>query len=163
MKTSLPLRYQEEVSAPLWLQAVILIGVVALIAGVVGTAASGDGGWPIYLYYPLMAFLTASLLFVFFSFRRLQVAVSDEELRFAFGILKKSFPLGSIQSVEAKRYRWLTYGGWGIRFALGGRRAWSMPGVPAGVEFTVAEGTRVRRYFVSSRSPALLAEAVRAR
>jgi hypothetical protein len=38
-----------------------------------------------------------------------------------------------------------------------------MPGVPEGVEITVAEGTRVRRYFVSSRSPELLAEAVRGR
>jgi len=163
MKTIVPLRYQEEVPAPLWLQAAILIGVVALVAGVVGTATSGDGGWPFYVYYPFMAFLAASLLFVFFSFRRLRIAVSDEELRFAFGILRKSLPLAAIQSCETKRYRWLTYGGWGIRYALGGRRAWSMPGVPGGVEVTVAEGTRVRRYFVSSRSPELLAEAVRAR
>jgi len=64
MKTNVPLRYQEEVPAPLWLQAIILSGVVALIAGVVGTATSGDGGWPFYVYYPFMAFLAASLLFV---------------------------------------------------------------------------------------------------
>ncbi|MCJ7492460.1 MAG: DUF3093 family protein [Dehalococcoidia bacterium] len=164
MKASSPLRYQEEVPAPLWLQAVILFGVAALVAGVAVSAATGQVGWQTYaLYYPFMALVGALLVFVFFSFRYLRIAVSDEELRFAFGMLRRTLPLAAIQSVEAKKYRWLTYGGWGIRYALGGRRAWSLPGVPEGVEFTLAEGTRVRRYFVSSRSPELLAEAVRGR
>jgi hypothetical protein len=164
MNVSLPLRYQEDVPAPLWLQAVILLGVAALATGVATSAASGQGGWQTYaLYYPFMAILGALLVFVFFSFRCLRITVSDEEMRFAFGRLRKSLPLTAIRSCETKRYRWLTYGGWGIRYALGGRRAWSMPGVPEGVEVTVAEGWRVRRYFVSSRSPELLAEAVRGR
>jgi len=164
MRTDQPLRYQEEVPAPFWLQAVILFGVAALAAGVTTSAASGQGGWQIYaLYYPFMALLGALLVFAFVSFRRLRIAVSDKELQFAFGILRKSIPLAAIQACEAKRYRWLTYGGWGIRYALGGRRAWSLPGAPAGVEVTAAEGTRVRRYFVSSRSPELLAEALRGR
>ena len=102
-------------------------------------------------------------MLVLLSFRRLRIQVGDTAVRFGFGVLRKSLPLEAIQGCEAKRYRWLTYGGWGIRFALGGRRAWSLPGVPAGVELTVAEGTRVRRYFVSSRSPELLAAAIAGR
>ena len=164
MDRSPPLRYGEEVPAPLWLQAVILLGVAVLAADVAASAAGGQGGWPTYAFnYPFMLVLAALLLFAFVSFRRLRIAVNDQELQFAFGILRRSLSLAAIQSCEAKRYRWLTYGGWGIRYALGGRRAWSLPGVPGGVEVTVAEGTRVRRYFVSSRSPELLAEAVRGR
>ena len=160
----LPLRYEEEVPAPIWFEAVILVGVVALIVGVAASAAGGQAGWPTYaLFYPFMALLGALLLFAFAAFRRLCIVVSDTELRLAFGILRKSVPLTAIQSCEAKDYRWLTYGGWGIRYALGGRRAWSLPGAPRGVEVTVAEGRRVRRYFVSSRSPELLAEALRSR
>jgi Protein of unknown function (DUF3093) len=163
MKANIPLRYQEEVPAPFWLQTVILVGIGALIAAIVAAAAGDDTGWPLYVYYPFMAFLAAALLLVLLSFRRLKIAVSDQDLHFAFGVFKKSFPLASIQRAEAKKYRWLTYGGWGIRYALGGRRAWSLPGTPEGVEITVSEGKRVRTYFVSSRSPALLAEALTAR
>lgn len=163
MKMNIPPRYSEEVPAPLWLPAVIIVGLAAVIAAIIAGAAGDDTGWPPYVYYPFMALLAAALLLAFLSFRRLKIAVSDQDFRFAFGVLRKSFPLASIQRVEAKKYRWLTYGGWGIRYAPGGRRAWSLPGTPEGVEVTVSEGKRVRTYFVSSRSPALLAEALTAR
>ena len=164
MKTTLPLRYQEEVPAPLWLQAALLLTSAAPLAAILGSAVDGEDAWQLRaVFYPFMAVVAALLVFSFVSFRRLRIAVSDEELQFAFGLLRKTLPLAAIQSVEATGYRWLTYGGWGIRYALGGRRAWSLPGVPEGVEVTLAEGTRVRRYFVSSRSPELLAEAVRGR
>ena len=141
-----------------------LLGVVAPLAAILGSAVDGEDTWSLRaIFYPMMALGAALFVFSFVSFRRLRIAVNDDEMRFAFGMLRKTLPLAAIQPVEAKRYRWLTYGGWGIRHALGGRRAWSMPGVPEGVEITVAEGTRVRRYFVSSRSPELLAEAVRGR
>jgi hypothetical protein len=164
MKTSLPLRYQEELPAPLWLQAALLLTIAAPLAAILGSAVDGEDSWQLRaIFYPMMAIVAALLVFSFVSFLRLRIAVSDEEMQFAFGMLRKSLPLAAIQSCETTKYRWLTYGGWGIRYALGGRRAWSLPGVPEGVEVTVAEGTRVRRYFVSSRFPELLAEAVRGR
>lgn len=114
-------------------------------------------------YFPLMLLAAALVALAFVSFRRMRIEVSDAVVRVSFGVLRRSLPLETIRGCEVKRYNWIVYGGWGVRFALGGRRAWSMPGVPGGVEFTVAEGTRVRRYFLSSRYPELLAAAVEGR
>jgi hypothetical protein len=159
-----PLRYEEEIGAPPWLMAVLAVGLIAMAVAMVTPAFDDEAGWSLYWwYYPSMLFAGALLVLALFSFRRLRIQVSDTAVQFRFGLLRKSLPLGKIQGCEPKRYNWLPYGGWGVRFTLGGRRAWSMPGVPRGVEFTVAEGTKVRRYFVSSRSPELLAEAVRGR
>ena len=124
MEANTPLKYEEELPAPLWLQAALLLGVVAPLAAILGSAVDGEDTWSLRaIFYPMMAVVAALLVFSFVSFRRLRIAVSDEELQFAFGILRKSLPLAAIQSCETKTYRWLTYGGWGIRYALGGRRA----------------------------------------
>jgi hypothetical protein len=158
-----PPRYEEEVDPPLWLVATLLASLVATVFAVAAPAFE-SAGWKLYAwYFPLMLFAAALLVISLLSFRRLRICVDDRAVRFNFGLLRKSLPLENIQASEAKGYRWLTYGGWGIRYARGGRRAWSMPGVPGGVEFTVAEGTKVRRYFVSSRYPELLAAAARER
>lgn len=158
------LRYEEEVPVPLWFQLVLFGCLVAVgFAVVLPAFGKGQSATSYAVYYLVMVVALALTVFVFVSFRRLSIAVSDEEVRFGFGVLRKSIPVEAIRACEAKRYNWLAYGGWGLRFALGGRRAYSMPGVAGGVEITVAEGKRVRRYFVSSRYPERLAEAVRGR
>jgi hypothetical protein len=144
--------------------ALLAASLAAMVFAVIAVALDDEADWRLFAwYFPLMAVAGVLLVGVLFSFRRLHIQVSDDAIRFRFGVFGKTLPLADVQGCEPQKYRWLTYGGWGIRFALGGRKAWSMPGVPEGVEITVAEGKRVRRYFVSSRSPELLAEAVRGR
>ena len=162
MRHTRPLRYEEETAAPFWLMTVLAAVMVALVFAAVAVALDDEAGWALFAwYYPLMLVVGVLLVGAFISFRRLRTTVSDETIEFRFGFLRKSLLLMDIQSCEVQKYRWLTYGGWGIRFATQGRRAWSMPGVPEGVQITASEGRRVRRYFVSSRFPELLAEAVR--
>jgi hypothetical protein len=158
------MRYEEEVPMPAWFQLILLAGLAGIAFAVIAPAFSGlDGAGTYAVYYLTMTVALALMVFAVVTFRHLTIAVSDDEVRFGFGVLRKSIPLERIQGCEPKRYKWLTYGGWGIRFALGGRRAWSVPGVAGGVELTVAEGKRVRRYFVSSRYPERLAEALEGR
>jgi len=156
--------YEEELPMPAWFQAMLLIVLAAVVFAIVLPAfGSFSGGGAVAAYYVALTAALASMLFAIATFRRLKIVVSHEQIRFGFGVLQKSIPFERIKSFEAKRYNWLIYGGWGIRFSLGGRRAWSVPGVPEGVELTVEEGKRVRRYFVSSRYPERLVEAVERR
>jgi hypothetical protein len=130
------------------------VGIGGVVAGLIAPLLDGTRGWTWYAtHYPAMLLALAALVLVMGSFRRLRIAATDERVEFGFGLFRRSLPLASIQSCEVKRYNWLPYGGWGIRFSMGGRRAYSVPGVPRGVEITVAQGRKVRRYFVSSTQP----------
>jgi hypothetical protein len=164
MKYEQPLRYEENIPAPFWLIAILVTSLTALVAALITVGIASNADWRLVAwYYPLM-FVAGGLLLAFtLSFRRLRIETSDSTVNISFGFLRKTLPLSKISSCEVQKYRWLTYGGWGIRVATGGRRAWSMPGVTGGVEFVVTEDTKERRYFVSSRSPELLTAAVRAR
>jgi len=147
-------RFSESVPMPGWFWAILLVGIGGVIAGMIAPLLDGARSWAWYAaYYPSMLVALAVLVAAMGIFQRLRIAVTDERVEFGFGILRRSLPLASIQSCEVKRYNWLPYGGWGIRFSTGGRRAYSMPGVPRGVEITVAQGRKVRRYFVSSTQP----------
>jgi hypothetical protein len=147
-------RYQEDVPMPAWLWAILIVGIGGIIVGIIGPLLDSAQGWIWYAtYYPAMVVLLLALVVVAGSFRRLRITVTDERVEFGFGRFRKSLLLASIQACEVKRYNWLPYGGWGIRFSTGGRRAYSMPGVPRGVEITVEQGKKVRRYFVSSTQP----------
>jgi len=146
-----PYRFSESVLMPLWFWAILLAGIGGVVAGMIGPLVDRARSWTWYVtYYPSML---AALVVIMGSFRRLRIAVTDDRVEFGFGVFRRSLPLASIQSYEVKRYNWLPYGGWGIRFSTGGRRAYSMPGVPRGVEITVEQGKKVRRYFVSSTQP----------
>jgi hypothetical protein len=149
-----PYRFDESIPMPLWFWVILLVGIGGVVAGLIAPLLDGARGWTWYAtYYPAMLLALAALMLVMGNFRRLRIAVTDERVEFGFGLFRRSLPLASIQSCEVKRYNWLPYGGWGIRFSTGGRRAYSMPGVPRGVEITVAQGRKVRRYFVSSTQP----------
>jgi hypothetical protein len=68
-------------------------------------------------------------------------------------------PLHAITNIEPRRYHPIReFGGWGIRWASGGRRAWSASG-DRGVELTLADGGRV---LLGSADPQALAAAIEA-
>lgn len=154
-------RYGEIVPFPVWLQGLVLVVIVGMVAALIIPAITADGGWQLYAqYYPVMGLATLVTVTVALNFRYLTIVVTDEEVRFRFGIFGTSFPLEAVQTCEAKRYQWLPYGGWGLRMASGGRMAYSVLGVPRGVEITAERKGKLRRYFVSSAQPEALAAAL---
>ncbi len=150
---------------PGWFTGMLLVALAAVVLVMVLPAFEpiGGGSGGIAVYYGVMTIAFAVTAFAMLTFRSLKVVVSEGQVRFGFGLLRKSIRFEQIKAIEAKRYRWLIYGGWGVRLSFSGRRAWSVPGVPAGAELTVEEGRRVRRYFVSSRFPERLLEAMQYR
>jgi hypothetical protein len=154
-------RYREVILWPAWLQGLGVLALVAMLAALAIPATSGDEGWSFYAwYYPVMGLAALVTLTVVVNFRYLTIEVTDERARFRFGIFGTSLPLEAVQSCEVRRYRWLPYGGWGLRMASGGRTAYSVLGVPRGVEITVEKQGKLRRYFVSSARPEALAAAL---
>ncbi len=83
-------------------------------------------------------------------FMTMQVTVDQEAVTARFGPFATRLAHPRIVSVEAQDYRWITYGGWGIRWGTQRRRAWSVPFLNRGVMLALTDGTR---YFISSRSP----------
>jgi hypothetical protein len=158
---SVEYRFEETIKMPRYLWTIFIGGTVSLLAGLVTPLLRGRLGWKTCLtsYPPMLGALTG-LVFAMVTFRRLKTVVEDDRVEFGFGMLKQSLPLESITACEVKRYNALPFGGWGIRLSWGGRRAYSMLGVPRGVELTVEQDTKVRRYFVSSTRPELLASAL---
>ncbi len=118
---------------------------------------SGSGAATFYVAFAAAVVLD---IFLLFNFTNLALRVSDDGFGFRYGMFSKSLSWNQINGVEATNYRWVTYGGWGIRFSTKGRRAWSQLGVKRGVIVDVTEGKGQRRYFVSSRRPDELAEAL---
>ena len=157
------LRFDESVRSPNWV--FLLFGaVLGLLAGLLtGLPISGAvGGNESLVVYGVLSIALLVILFVMVNFLALLTTVSDHGLEFRFGLFARRFSWSQITGAEAKAYSWLSYGGWGIRIAFGGRRAWSLLGVSHGVEVNVSvRKDRQLTYFVSSARPDELAAALR--
>ena len=152
------LRHDESVRVPGW-----VIGVLALLLGLTAGAMTGVAvrnmvgddplitGSEAAVFYITFAVAVLLDLFVLLNFTSLSVSVSDRGFEFRYGLFGKSFRWEQLESAEQKEYRWVSYGGWGIRFSTQGRRAWSQLGAKDGVVVKVDEGGKAREYFVSSR------------
>jgi hypothetical protein len=68
------------------------------------------------------------LLFVWVLFMFLRVTVTAETVHVQLGVFGPKIPVANIVEVAVERYPVLKYGGWGIRFALDGSVAYSVPG-----------------------------------
>ena len=156
------LRFDESVRSPNWV--FILFGaLLGVFAGLLtGLPISGAlEGTESLVVYPVLGFAMLVILFAMLNFLVLLTTISEHGLEFRFGLLARRFAWNQIDGAEAKPYNWLAYGGWGIRIALGGRRAWSLLGVSRGVEVsvTVRKGRQLR-YFISSARPDEMAKAL---
>lgn len=155
-------RYREVVPFPPWIQGLAVLAVAGMAAALVIPTVTSVEDWHFYAwYYPVMGLAALVTLVVVTNFRYLTIVVTDERVRFAFGIFGTSLPLDTLQSCEVKRYQWLPYGGWGLRMATGGRTAYSVVDVARGVEITAERKGKRRRYFVSSAQPEALAAALK--
>ncbi|MDP6821864.1 MAG: hypothetical protein QF554_01040 [Dehalococcoidia bacterium] len=154
--------YEETLEAPAWLRWVLLAALVLIISTIgvrigAGTVR-GDGiaAW-------IAALVSgAAFLFAYFNLLTLQIGVANGELTFAYGVVRHRVAIDQIESIEVDGYRWGRYGGWGYSRGSLGRRAWSMPGVSAGVVVVLHESGKRREYFVSSLAPLKLEGAIRA-
>ena len=152
-------RYEETVPASPWFNWLIYVVVIALL--VVGGVILSDGsisGSSQVLSTVILLVVIILLVMVSVIFARLHIKVGEKILRFNFGPLGRTITAGEIVSVEVEPYRWLTYGGWGIRGSTKGCRAFSVPFCNRGVSVQVLNGPR---YHISSKSPDRFAEAVR--
>ncbi len=145
---------------PRWLMLLIGLAAAVTLASAVPVLAedgAGAGRVPLALLLVAVGLLLAAVVKVFGTLR---VAVDDEILRFHFGPFGKTLAASGIASVEAERYRWLLYMGWGIRVSRRHPlrdRAYSVPFLRAGIGIETRDG---KRYQVSSRQPRQLAQAI---
>lgn len=153
--------YRESVNARRWFALLILggMGFVGFIVGLETTRGSLDGVERLVFYvFMLLAFVVQA--FVAINFLTLSVAVYSDSVEFAYGMFKRRLEWSQMTSYSIQRYDWKRYGGWGLRYGLHGRRAWSVPGVREGVTFKVEEQGHSREYFVSTRNASDFAQAV---
>jgi hypothetical protein len=156
-----PVAYEEHVAAAGWfgvlarlLPIVPLIGIVASLRdpeiGSAGRAATIGG----------LLFTSAILVGVARWFVALDVTVTGEALRFRFGPFGRTLGASALRAARVREYPWLAFGGWGWRLGRldgGSAQAYSVPFLREGVAVTTAEG---RTYYISSRAPARLVEAI---
>jgi len=125
---------------------------VAIMAIVIG------GGSKPVAWIPLL-FAYGLTLAALWAFQVLRVRVEGTDLKVGFGIFSKRIPLHDINQVAPVQYRWVQWGGWGIRL----RRGAVMYNVPGdqgrAVELTLRNGKRV---LFSAEDPAAVATAIRA-
>lgn len=117
---------------------------VVLFAGGEALAAVGAG------------VVGVALFAAFRTFGTLHIEVGDEELHASFGNFSQRIALERIRAVAVERYEWLPHFGWGIRFGLRRRRAYSVPFRRRGVRVELPDA----RWHFSSEHPEMLAAAL---
>ncbi|MCK9485158.1 MAG: hypothetical protein M0R73_00390 [Dehalococcoidia bacterium] len=130
-------------------------GVVAVSVGIGAVVMVIEGDrWASALS---IAFAVALLLVLDRWFMTLHVRVDSDGVVARFGPFSKRLRPSDIADVVGEPYRWMLYGGWGIRWGFGRRRAWTVPFLNQGVAVALQDGSR---YFISSRQPERLRSAI---
>ena len=133
----------------------LLWAIVGVSVGVAVAAMLFEGDtWGSIL---TIVFVVGLIAFVDRWFMVLRVHVDSEGVVARFGPFSKRLRVADIQDVVDEPYRWTVYGGWGIRWGFGGRRAWTVPFLKEGVAVALEDGSR---YFISSRQPERLRSAI---
>ncbi len=145
-------RYTETVDASRWADA--LLGGAAAFAILLAIVMFAGGET---LAAVIAGLVGIAMFAAFRTFTTLRIELDDDEVRASFGNFQHSIPLSDIRQVTVQRYAWLPHGGWGIRFSFSGRRAYSVPFLRTGVQFSVGSS---ERWYLSSARPQELAAAV---
>jgi uncharacterized membrane protein YeaQ/YmgE (transglycosylase-associated protein family) len=152
-------QYAESVRAVRWFLLLLAVAVLGCLAGALAAFLSeAEGrGFTAGMLLGMAGVLAAVTL----CCARLRIEVSEQTVRFRFGPFGRTLDAWTIRSAEAIPYRWIAFGGWGVRLGrISGQwvRAYSVPFVRTGVALEVSSG---RRYYVSSRHAEALASAIR--
>ena len=148
-----------------WMLLAVLSGALGVTAAVLTTVAIAGtlSGAEAAVFYVAMSLGIAVMVFVIINFTILSISVAPAGVEFRYGLFAKRLRFDQIRSVEARQYEWMRYGGWGLRWSMGGRRAWNMPFLSTGVAITADEDGREREYYVTSRRPEELARVLNER
>ncbi len=149
--------YAESVPNPWWLQATLWLGPPATLVGLVSVGRE-ESGFARVMGVVLLFALGAGLVALGLWLAVLKIEVTREALRYGWGPLGATRRWADVLDAEVEPYRWVTYGGWGLRFATGKRRAYSVPGVRFGVMVRTRDGKRTH---LASRQPEALCAAIR--
>ena len=154
-------RYSESVRAS-WALIAAIGGALGLTTGLMtafairGELSGGEAG----VFYVAMAFVAVLSVFILVNFTVLIIVVTDRYLHFRYGMFSRTLQFEHIRSAEIRPYRWLRYGGWGIRIVPRGGRAWSVPFVSTGVVVRTSADGSEREYYISSKAPDALRAAL---
>ncbi len=124
---------------------------------------SGDRRLTLLMIVLLAALFAGSVV----VFRRLRIVVDETVMTVGFGPFRERLPLVRIAACDATTYRWWEYGGWGIRHRYSPLRPWGRAKLynvlgDGGLAVRVALDDG-RRVLFSSRDPAAVCRALRAR
>jgi hypothetical protein len=134
----------------------ILFGGLALHFLIMATVIPGSGKPGAWIAM-LIAYGLAVAAFRVFQVVRVRVEGTD--LKVGFGLFSKRIPLHEIDRVAPVQYRWLQWGGWGIRLNRGAVM-YNVPGDHGrAVELTLRNGKRV---LFSAEDPDAVCAAIRA-
>lgn len=159
-RDALVLPYRETLRGSVLLIAAVFLAALGGAAG--GLAATMDTRLPPaerLVVAVLMLLVVLVLVFVAVVFTRLRVEVDAVRVSWSFGPFRKSVPLEQVAAVRVEPYRWLRFGGWGIRYGVlgGGGSAYTVPFSLRGVTLELRDR---QRYYLSSRDPDRLAAAI---
>lgn len=150
------MRYSEKVQNSRVFTLILLTVIAALIAA---------GLWMLLAYDNRgvgLALIIVGLVLALagWVFRELRIEVGEGLLRARYGPFDFTVPGDAIVEAHVAPYHWLAYGGWGIRWSRQDgqtTRARSVPFLCTGV---TVEAQSERRYYLTSRRPGELAEAI---
>ena len=149
--------YAESVPNPWWLRATLWLGLPAVLLGLASVWREGSG-IPRVMGIVLLLVSGVGLVLLGRWLTALRIQVTRDALCYGWGPMGATRRWPDVLDVEVEPYRWLTYGGWGLRFAMGKRRAYSVPGVRFGVMVRTRDGKRTH---LASRQPEALCVAIR--
>jgi hypothetical protein len=151
--------YREAVPSARWFEIAVRLCALAPLAGAFGIAlAPGEAGSAEWIGGLALVAMSLALSLLIPSLLRLNIEVGPGRLRVRLGPFRRTIEASAIRSVRAERYRPWAFGGWGWRFGWseGPIQAYSVPFLRSGVEVETSRG----RYYLSSRAPAQLAQAI---
>lgn len=135
----------------------ILLGLTAVFL-IPLLLTAGGGLWKLRLLVP--GFITVVVIGVLWIFRTLRICVDEQTLIVGFGPFKEHVPLDRVVACGSTTYRWIAWGGFGIR----GRRRAKLYNVPGdqgrAVEVRLDDG---KQLLFSSPDPAAVCRALRER
>ncbi|MHB8894588.1 MAG: hypothetical protein ACYC99_05320 [Candidatus Geothermincolia bacterium] len=126
----------------------ILIGAMAVFYVVITVGAIAKHQWKIAV---LIGVLLLAIIIALVNFWRLVFEITETEVIFGFGVVKKRFQRSAVTSCEPYELKFKKYLGYGIRMGLDGTTAFNTRNGP-GVKL-VFEGAK-RPYVVSVDEPA---------
>jgi hypothetical protein len=153
--------YHEHVESAAWFALIVRLLVLAPLLGVIAAvrdpelSANERTGTIVLLG-------AASIVLGIFApwLLSVRIDVDPQVLRFRIGPFRRTLVASTVATARVERYSALAYGGWGWRFEWRRGRAaqaYTVPFLRTGVQVTTREG---RTYYISSRAPQRLAQAI---